>query len=66
MSDRIITCTIEDDGSVTADAAGYHGKGCEAAIAALLAVLGGETIVKGHKPEYHQNVTNATKLKAGR
>lgn len=66
MADKIITCTINDDGSVTADAAGFHGKGCEAAIASLLKVLGGETVAKGHKPEYHQNVTTQTKLKAGR
>lgn len=66
MAEKIITCTINDDGSVTADAAGFQGKGCVETIAKLLSVLGGETISAGHKPEYHQNVTQATKLKAGR
>lgn len=66
MADELIRCTIEDDGSVTAEALGYKGKGCEAAIAALLKILGGETMAKGHKPEYHQNVTTGTKIKAGR
>ena len=62
---KLITCTIEDDGSVTADASGYHGKGCESVLAKLLAAIGTK-ISAGHKPEYHQNVQTGTKLKAGR
>jgi Protein of unknown function (DUF2997) len=66
MANKFITCVVEDDGSVTAEATGYAGKGCVAKIAELLSILGGETISAGHKPEYHQNVVAETKIKAGR
>ena len=60
---KIVTCTIEDDGSVTADAAGFQGKGCAEILDKLLTAIGTK-ISAGHKPEYHQNVT--TQIKAGR
>jgi Protein of unknown function (DUF2997) len=63
---KLITCVVEDDGSVTADATGFAGKGCVETIAKLLSILGGETISAGHKPEYHQNVVAETRIKAGR
>jgi hypothetical protein len=60
---KMITCTIEEDGSVTADAAGFHGKGCTEVLEKLLAAIGSK-VSGGHKPEYHQNVQ--TQIKAGR
>ena len=60
---KIITCMIEDDGSVTADASGFQGKGCAEVLEKLLSALG-EKVSGGHKPEYHQNIQ--TQIKAGR
>jgi hypothetical protein len=62
---KIITCTIEDDGSISADAAGFHGKDCEAVLEQLLSALGTK-VSAGHKPEYHQNVPATAQIKAGR
>lgn len=61
---KIVTCTIEDDCSVTADASGFAGKGCAEVLSKLMAALGGQVVTEGHKPEYHQNV--GTQIKAGR
>lgn len=60
---KTIICTINEDGSVTADAAGFQGRGCAEVLAKLLAAIGTK-IDGGHKPEYHQNVQ--TQIKAGR
>lgn len=60
---KLITCTIEDDGTVTADAAGFSGCGCTEVLGKLLAAIGTK-VSGGHKPEYHQNVQ--TQIKAGR
>jgi len=60
---KYIVCTIENDGSVTADATGFHGNGCVQVLEKLLSALGGKPVIQ-HKPEYHQNVQ--TQIKAGR
>jgi hypothetical protein len=66
MADQIISCVINDDGSVTADAAGFKGKGCVETISKLLSILHGQTLGATHKPEYRQNVAAAAQIKAGR
>ncbi len=61
---KIITCTIEDDASVTADASGFQGNGCVEVLDKLLRAIGTK-VSAGHKPEYHQNVTAQTQIKIG-
>jgi hypothetical protein len=60
---KVITCVINEDGSVTADAAGFQGRGCTEVLEKLLAAIGSK-VSGGHKPEYHQNIQ--TQIKAGR
>jgi len=60
---RIITCTINEDATITADASGFQGVGCAEVLSKLLNALG-EKVSGGHKPEYHQNIQ--TQIKAGR
>jgi hypothetical protein len=60
---KIMTFTINNDGTVTGDAEGFQGKGCAEALAGMMNALGGEQVSAGHKPEYHQNV--ATQIKVG-
>jgi hypothetical protein len=60
---KIVTCTIHNDATITADATGFQGTGCAAVLEKLLGALGTK-ISGGHKPEYHQNVQ--TQIKAGR
>lgn len=60
---KIITVTINEDATLTADAEGFHGCGCTEKLDQLLGALG-DKVSGGHKPEYHQNVV--AQIKAGR
>lgn len=59
---KIITFTINEDASVTADAQGFQGTGCAEAIAGMMRPLGGKKIDGGHKPEYHQCIVEHIKV----
>jgi len=58
---KIITCTINEDATITADASGFQGKGCAEVLEKLLSAVG-EKVSGGHKPEYHQNVVQQIKV----
>lgn len=61
---KIITVTISK-GKVTADAAGYRGKGCAATIDKLLSAIG-RKLSSGHKPEFAQAEKQEVQQKARR
>lgn len=60
-----IRCTIEEDGSVTIETTGFKGKSCLQATAEFEKALG--TVKKQKRsPEYYQQETTATHIKAGK
>ncbi len=57
---KIITVTIEDDGSPSVDLAGYQGKGCQAVQDAFGRAFGKTTKVVT-KPEFHKPILDKLK-----
>lgn len=57
---KLITITIEDDGSPSVDLAGYAGKGCQVVQDAFGRAFGKTTKVV-NKPEFHKIVLDKLK-----
>lgn len=55
---------VEEDGSVTADAVGFKGKGCEKVLAELAKELGTVKSRK-NKPEYFQQADTVAQQRQG-
>jgi hypothetical protein len=64
VSRRIIV-RVSTDGSITVEAAGFHGKGCEAATKAIEEALG-EPVTRTRKPDYwRQESTSKNQQRLG-
>lgn len=61
---RQIKVIVEEDGNVTIEAIGFRGENCTKATAELEKALGvvGKRV---KKPEFYQQTTTATQIKAG-
>ena len=60
---KLITVTIDDDGSPSVDLAGYAGKGCQA-VQDVFGRAYGKTTKTVVKPEFNKPVLDKTKARA--
>lgn len=58
---RELILTFDEDGGFEADARGFRGKGCEAALDKLIGQIGAKAVMKKRKPEYQLREVRAEK-----